>query len=123
MLRMKFLAHSHEVYRRANRGEWNYALNCLNRLRMIVVTAWYMDKSLQPNTLGDWAKYEGAHSLLDKSQLEILADWDGCRDSDDVMCKVRQMFDEFKTVHRNLCACVGIDEERKMMDRVIGMVL
>lgn len=62
----KFLAHSNEIYRRASRGEWNYTLNCLSHLRMIVATAWYMDKGIQPNTLGDWAKYEGLRSLLDQ---------------------------------------------------------
>ncbi|MEK4566449.1 aminoglycoside 6-adenylyltransferase [Alkalihalobacillus sp. FSL R5-0424] len=123
MLRMKFLTHSHEVYRRANRGEWNYALTCLNHLRMIVVTAWYMDRGLQPNTLGDWAKYEGARSQLDEWQLEVLDEWDGRRDAEDTLSKVLMMFNEFKTVHRSLCACVGIDEEREMMDRVMGMVV
>ncbi|WYP26060.1 nucleotidyltransferase domain-containing protein [Alkalihalobacillus sp. FSL W8-0930] len=123
VLRTKFLAHSHEVYRRARRGEWNYALNCLNYLRMIVVTAWCMDKRIQPNTLGDWAKYEGARSQLDEWQLVFLAEWDGRRDAEDMLSKVRMMFDEFKTVHRSLCACVGIDEESEMMDRVMGMVV
>ncbi|MFK3936231.1 hypothetical protein ACI2JA_01805 [Alkalihalobacillus sp. NPDC078783] len=123
VLQTKFLAHSHEVYRRARRGEWNYALSCLNQLRMIVVTAWYMDKGEQPNTLGDWAKYEGERSLLDQRQLEVLAEWDGYRDEGDVMRKVRMIYGEFKTVHRSLCECVGVDEESEKMDRVMGMVL
>lgn len=123
LLRSKFLAHSHEIYRRASRGEWNYALSCLIHLRMIVVTAWYMDKGLQPNTFGDWAKYEGSRSLLDQPQLQALAEWDGCRDRDEVMKKLRMMFGEFKAVHRSLCESVGMDEEREMLERVMGMVL
>lgn len=123
VLRTKFLAHSHEIYRRARRGEWNYAFSCLNQLRMIVVTAWYMDEGIQPNTLGDWAKYEGVRSQLNEWQLLLLAEWDGCRDADEMMRNLRMMFDEFKTVHRSLCACVGVDEEREMMDRVMGMVV
>ncbi|MEN0644962.1 aminoglycoside 6-adenylyltransferase [Alkalicoccobacillus gibsonii] len=123
LLRSKFLAHSHETYRRVSRGEWNYALSCLNHLRMIVVTAWYMDKGMQPNTLGDWAKYEGARSLLDQRQLQALAEWDGCRDRDEVMRKVRMMFGEFKTVHQSLCEKVGMDDEPEMLERVMAMVL
>ncbi|MGN7313479.1 aminoglycoside 6-adenylyltransferase [Alkalicoccobacillus gibsonii] len=123
LLRSKFLAHSHEIYCRVSRGEWNYALNCLNYLRMIVVTAWYMDKEIQPNALGDWAKYEGARSWLDQRQLQALAEWDGCRDKDEIMRKVRIMFGEFKVVHRSLCEKVGMDEEQEMLERVMGMVL
>ena len=90
---------------------------------MIFVTAWYMDKGIQPNTLGDWAKYEGARSLLDQRQLQALAEWVGCRDRDEMMKKVRLMFGEFKVVHRSLCEKVGMDEEQEMLERVMGMVL
>ena len=54
--RTKFFAYLHETYRRAMRGEMYYALNCLDKLRFFIATAWYMEAGIQPNALGDWAK-------------------------------------------------------------------
>ncbi|MGN7942986.1 nucleotidyltransferase domain-containing protein [Virgibacillus sp. 6R] len=77
--RSKFFAYVHEAYRRVNRKELYYALNCLDNLRMSMVIAWYMDKGIQPNAFGDWAKYEGLRSKLERWQLSLLADWQSSR--------------------------------------------
>ena len=47
--RTKFFAYLHETYRRAMRGEIYYALNCLDKLRFFMATAWYMEAGIQPN--------------------------------------------------------------------------
>ncbi|MDX8046265.1 aminoglycoside 6-adenylyltransferase [Gracilibacillus sp. S3-1-1] len=89
--RTKFFAYVHEVYRRVNREELYYALSCLDNVRMSMVTAWYMDKGLQPNTFGDWAKYEGKSSKLESWQLSLLADWQSNREPSEIMEVIKKL--------------------------------
>src|SRR5690606_40255131 len=45
-------------------------------MRLSMVTAWYMDAGIQPNSFGDWAKLEGNRSKLSELQLLLLEKWD-----------------------------------------------
>nr|WP_246596169.1 nucleotidyltransferase domain-containing protein [Bacillus alkalicola] len=123
MWRTKFFAYVHEAYRRVNRKEMYYALNCLDNLRMSMAMAWYMDKGLQPNAFGDWAKYEGERSELDNWQLALLADWHSSREPNDLMDVLKKIIPEFKKTHKSLCEKVEIEEEPEWVDEILGMVL
>ena len=121
--RTKFFAYVHEAYRRVNRKEMYYALNCLDNLRVSMAMAWYMDKGLQPNAFGDWAKYEGVRSELDNWQLALLADWHSSREPNDLMDVLKKIIPEFKKTHKRLCEKVEIEEEPEWVDEILGMVL
>lgn len=121
--RTKFFAYVHEAYRRVNRKEMYYALNCLDNLRVSMAMAWYMDKGLQPNAFGDWAKYEGERSELDNWQLALLADWHSSREPNDLMDVLKKIIPEFKKTHKSLCEKVEIEEEPEWVDEILGMVL
>lgn len=122
MWRSKFFAYVHEAYRRVHRNELFYALHCLDNLRLSMVTAWYMDKGLQPNAFGDWAKYEGERSELDGWQLSLLASWHSSREPNDLMAVVEKIIIEFKKIHKRLCEKVDIEEKAEWVDEVFGMV-
>ena len=121
--RAKFLAHVHEVYRRVMRKEIYYALNCLDRLRQLMVIGWYMEAGIQPNAIGDWAKYEGIRSQLTDFQLELLERWFSTRDSDEIMLVITKMMPEFKKVHTHLCHVLGLEENQEWIDEILHMVL
>ncbi|PYZ93927.1 hypothetical protein CR194_09185 [Salipaludibacillus keqinensis] len=121
--RTKFFAYVHEAYRRVNRKELYYALNCLDDLRKSMVTAWYMEKGIQPNDFGDWAKYEGERSKLDRWQLSLLADWDSSREPNEIMSVIEKIIPEFKKTHKSLCVKVELKEDPEWVDEVLGMVL
>ncbi|MDV2685562.1 hypothetical protein RYX56_14440 [Alkalihalophilus lindianensis] len=121
--RTKFFAYVHEAYRRVNRKELYYALNCLDNLRMSMVTAWYMDKGLQPNTFGDWAKYEGERSELDSWQLSLLADWQSNREPSEIMDVIKRIIPEFKKTHKSLCEKVNVGEDLEWVDQIFAKVL
>lgn len=121
MWRTKFFAYVHEAYRRVNRKEMFYALNCLDNLRLSMVTAWYMDKGLQPNSFGDWAKYEGERSELDSWQTSLLASWHSSREPNDLMNVIEKIIPEFKKTHKRLCEKLGIKENAEWVDEILGM--
>lgn len=100
-----------------------YALNCLDNLRMCMAMAWYMDKGLQPNAFGDWAKYEGERSELDNWQLALLEDWHSSREPNDLMDVLKKIIPEFKKTHKSLCEKVEIEEEPDWVDEILGTVL
>lgn len=52
-----------------------------------MITAWYMEAAIQPNTFGDWAKLEGERSKLNDSQLSLLAQWHCSREQNDLLKK------------------------------------
>jgi hypothetical protein len=54
------------------RKEIYYALHCIDNLRLSMITAWYMETGIQPNSFGDWAKLEGDRSKLSGWQLSLL---------------------------------------------------
>jgi hypothetical protein len=121
--RTKFFAYFHEAYRRVMRGEYYYALYCIDRLRLSIVTAWYMDAGIQPNTFGDWAKVEGERSQLKDWQLSSLASWDCGRNPYEIMNVMKSMVPEFKRVHKSLCEKLGMDENPKWVDEILNMVI
>ncbi len=120
--RTKFFAYAHEIYRRVNRKELYYALHCLDNVRMSMAIAWYMEKGLQPNTFGDWAKFEGERSKLDRRQQALLAEWHSSREPNDIMDVLKKIIPEFKKTHKSLCKKVGINENPEWVDEILGMV-
>ena len=121
--RTKFFANLHETYRRVIRGEIYYALNCLDNLRFLMATAWYMEAGIEPNALGDWAKIEGNRSKLQNWQLAKLSTWSSSRDPRDIMNAVEMIIPEFKRTHKSLCEEVGMDENADWVDEVLNKAL
>lgn len=121
--RTKFFSYLHELYRRVMRSELYYALDCLDHMRFLIASGWYMEAGIQPNALGDWAKIEGNRSKLESWQLQKLAKWDCGRNPDDIMAVVLKVVKTFKKVHKSLCAQVGIDEERAWVEKITRKVL
>src|SRR5690606_35671372 len=120
--RTKFFAYAHEVYRRVMRNELYYALHCLDNMRLSMVTAWYMDAGIQPNSFGDGAKLEGNRSKLSELQLLLLEKWDSSRDPTQITHVMQSMFPEIKRVHKSLCERLGIAENPERVDLVLRMV-
>src|SRR5699024_1049303 len=116
-------AYLHEAYRRALREEYYYALDCLDKLRLSMVTAWYMDGEVQPNTFGDWAKYEGSRSKLDDEQKLLLESWNCRRDTNEIINVMKDIVHEFKQVHHSLCKKLNSQEDLKRVNRIVNMVL
>lgn len=122
MWRTKFFAHVHEAYRRVKRNEIYYALHCLDQLRLLMTTAWYMELGIQPNSYGNWAKLEGNRSNLHAWQLVLLENWFSSREPEQIMQVIKSMFPAFKSVHKSLCETYGIDEDCSWMDEVLSMI-
>lgn len=120
--RTKFFASVHELYRRVMRGELYYALSCLDTMRFLMAVAWYMEKGIQPNALGDWAKIEGERSLLSAAQKEELAAWDCGRDETELMAVAERIVSSFKLVHASLCDQVGLAVDEAWIDRIMQQV-
>lgn len=120
--RTKFFASLHELYRRMMRQERYYALSCLDTMRFLMATGWYMDKGIQPNALGDWAKIEGNRSPLESWQLEELANWDSGRNNEDMMAVAFNIVQSFKKVHKSLCTKVGLEESNVWVEKIIRKV-
>jgi hypothetical protein len=121
--RTKFFAHFHEAYRRVMRKEYYYALKCIDNLRLLMTTAWYLESENQPNTFGDWAKYEGERSKLEAWQLSFLESWECGRKSIEITNVMKSIVPEFKRVHKNLCNKHGIEENPDWIDGIINMAI
>jgi hypothetical protein len=121
--RTKFFAYFHEAYRRVMRKEYYYALKCIDSLRLSMATAWYMEAGIQPNTFGDWAKYEGERSKLKAWQLSLLESWGCGRNPLEIMNVMKSIVPEFKRVHKNLCNKLGIEENPEWVNRIIDMAI
>ncbi|MFB4166779.1 aminoglycoside 6-adenylyltransferase [Virgibacillus sp. JSM 102003] len=121
--RSKFFAHLHEAYRRAMREEYYYAINCIDKLRLSIAGAWYMDAGHQPNALGDWAKYEGGRSELDSWQQSLLASWECGRSSVEIINVMKSIVHEFRNVHSSLCERLEVDEKPEWVYKIVNMVL
>ncbi|GAA0603364.1 hypothetical protein GCM10009001_20410 [Virgibacillus siamensis] len=121
--RTKFFAYVHEAYRRTMRKEVYYALQCLDNLRMSMVTAWYMETGIQPNTFGDWAKIEGQRSKLQDWQLSLLADWHSSREPNEILNVIKSIVPEFIKVHNSLCEKYEIEENPEKVNEILDMVL
>ncbi|MGD6834432.1 aminoglycoside 6-adenylyltransferase [Sutcliffiella halmapala] len=120
--RTKFFAYVHEAYRRVMRKEIYYALHCLDNLRLSMITAWYMDEGIQPNTFGDWAKLEGERSKLQGWQLSLLAKWHSNREPKVIMSVIRSIIPEFIKTHKSLCEKLGIEENPEWVEEILEMV-
>ena len=122
--RTKFFAYLHESYRRVMRNEIYYALHNIDCLRLSMITAWYMEAGIQPNTFGDWAKLEGERSKLNDQQLLLLEQWYTSREPNDILMVMKRIVPEFVEIHRKLCVQYGIEENpawvKEIIDRVIG---
>lgn len=105
------------------RKEYYYALSCIDKMRLLMVTGWYMTSGNQPNTLGDWAKYEGDRSNLEDSQKFLLASWECRRDPVEILNVMKNMVYEFKKVHRSLCDILEIEEDQKWVNQIINLVI
>lgn len=121
--RTKFFAYVHETYRRIMREEIYYSLQCIDYLRFSMVTAWYMEMGIQPNTFGDWAKIEGNQSRLTDCQLSLLKQWFSKRNPNEMLQVIKNMIPEFKRVHKSLCKQIGLDQDPKWVDQVLRKVL
>lgn len=121
--RTKFFAYLHETYRRIMRKEYYYALNCIDKLRLSMVTAWYMVSGNQPNTFGDWAKYEGDRSKLEDWQKSLLESWNCGRDTIEIINVMRSIALEFKKVHKSLCNKLEIEKDSEWINGILNKVL
>ncbi len=119
--RTKFFAYVHEAYRRAMRKELYYALNCLDSLRLSMVTGWYMAAGIQPNAFGDWAKLEGSRSELSDLQLGLLEQWQSSRNPNEIMIAVNKIIPEFKKVHKRLCMALGLEDKEEWIEEIVNM--
>jgi predicted nucleotidyltransferase len=121
--RGKVFAYIHEIYRRAMRGEYYYALTNLNSLRHFIVQGWDMEVSRQPNDGWDWSKIEGERSHLAPWQLSLLASWDCGRDQQEIMKTLASMVPELTRLHKKLTLKTGLEGEEQLMQQVIDQVL
>ncbi|WP_409292892.1 hypothetical protein [Peribacillus sp. SCS-37] len=121
--RTKYFAYVHEAYRRVIRKEIYYALHCLDNLRLSMVSGWYMEAGIQPNTFGDWAKLEGTRSKLSDRQLLLLKQWDSSRESDNILTVIKRITPEFLKVHKSLCGKLEMDENPKWVEEILNMAL
>ncbi|SET96409.1 hypothetical protein SAMN05421676_11287 [Salinibacillus kushneri] len=105
------------------RKEYYYALNCIDKLRLSMSTAWYMNSGIQPNTFGDWAKYEGERSKLEDWQKSLLESWECGRNTIQIINVLKSIVFEFKKVHRSLCDKLEIKYDSEWVNKVVNMVL
>lgn len=71
-IRNKYLAYLIETYKREKREEFHYVNYSINMMANIICYLWYLDISEEPNSLGDWSKYQGTRSKLNPYRLDIL---------------------------------------------------
>ncbi|WP_404432612.1 hypothetical protein [Sutcliffiella horikoshii] len=122
--RGKFFAYLHEVYRRVQRGEYNYAFQMVHFLSYSIVIGWYVEMGEVPNSFGDWSKVEGPRSPLSEKQLNQLASWDiGKRDEEMLFHIAMSQVEEFIRVHRVLAERIGIPINQAWLNEIIDMVL
>ncbi|MCJ0930534.1 hypothetical protein MST22_05145 [Virgibacillus halodenitrificans] len=121
--RTKFFAHFHEAYRRVMRKEYFYAMKCIDNLRLSMIAGWYMEIGVQPNTFGDWARYEGEKSNLEEWQQSLLKSCDCRREPVEILNVMKRIAHEFKKVHHSLCYKLNIDENPEWLAKIINMVI
>ncbi|MCJ0921350.1 nucleotidyltransferase domain-containing protein [Mammaliicoccus sciuri] len=71
-IRNKYLAYLIETYKREKREEFYYVNYSINMMANIICYLWYLDIGVEPNSLGDWSKYQGIRSKLKPHKLDIL---------------------------------------------------
>lgn len=121
--RTKFFAYLHEAYRKVMTKEYYYALDCIDKLRLSMSTAWYMASGIQPNTFGDWSKYEGDRSQLKDRQKSLLESWECGRDTIEIINVMRSIVPEFIKVHDILCGILEIENDSEWVNEIVNMVI
>ncbi|RTX74375.1 hypothetical protein CD117_02925 [Mammaliicoccus sciuri] len=71
-IRNKYLAYLIETYKREKRKEFHYLNSSLNMMANIICYLWYLDIDEEPNSMGDWSKYQGTRTKLNPYRLDIL---------------------------------------------------
>lgn len=54
------------------RLESNYCEHCSLMMKHILISLWLINEGNIPNDAGDWSKYEGDRSFLEKGQQELI---------------------------------------------------
>ncbi|WP_231887859.1 hypothetical protein [Fictibacillus phosphorivorans] len=121
--RTKFFAYVHEFYRRIMRSEFSYAKKCLENMIYSMVSGWYMNAGLQPNTFGDWSKVERKSSPLADWQRMLLTNWRYTSNEEDMLRVFKNILPEFQKLHKKLCEIVEITYEQKWEDEILNKVL
>ncbi|WP_142254865.1 nucleotidyltransferase domain-containing protein [Mammaliicoccus sciuri] len=71
-IRNKYLAYLIETYKREKREEFHYVNYSINMMANILCYLWYLDIGEEPNSLGDWSKYQGSRTKLNSYRENIL---------------------------------------------------
>lgn len=121
--RGKVFAYIHEVYRRAMREEYYYALTMIDHLRLFIVAGWNMEAGRRGNDFLDWARVEGKRSQLAPWQQKMLSGWTCHRDQREIMNTLEGMIPENRRLYAVLSAKIGIDADLEGFDRIVNMVL
>lgn len=122
--RGKFFAYLHELYRRVQRGEFNYAFQLIHSMSYSIVVGWYVEMGEVPNSFGDWSKVEGPRSPLSEEQLNVLVKWDvEKRDAEKLFQIARSQVEEFIRIHRVLAKRIGVPVNDEWISEIIEMVL
>ncbi len=86
----KYIACLIETYKRRNRNEKFYLDYMINLMTNILCYLWYIEKGYQPNDVGDWSKYQGDRSKLDKIQLEKLGNIEREKSNSKIISMINQ---------------------------------
>lgn len=121
--RTKFFAYFHEAYRRMMRGELYYAMHCIDSMRQSLAAGWYMERGIQPNSFGDWAKIEGPRSRLKKEQLDLLASFHCRREPEGIYAVMKKMIPEFTRLHRQLGEKAGAETDQEWAVKIFSMAV
>lgn len=68
----KYLSYLIESFKRESREEYYYTYYAINMMTNILCYLWYLDINEEPNSIGDWSKYQGKRSKLSINQLKLL---------------------------------------------------
>ncbi|GGI39121.1 hypothetical protein [Mammaliicoccus stepanovicii] len=103
-IRNKYLAYLIETYKREKRKEFHYVNYSINMMANIICYLWYLDIDDEPNSVGDWSKYQGTRSKLNPYRLDIL---------DEILTK--DYFDQRMTLNKEfMCVLENIDKNHKI---------
>ncbi|WP_208560185.1 nucleotidyltransferase domain-containing protein [Marinilactibacillus kalidii] len=68
----KYIAYLHEGYRKGQRGAMLFVEQCLLHMKHILLSLYRLLAKQEPNSLGDWSKYEGPHSRFTVEQTASI---------------------------------------------------
>ncbi len=97
----KYYAYLHEYYRRWQRQETHYLLSCELTLKHCLVSLWYMEKGVVPNSLGDWSKYEGPRTKLSSEEMTNLQQLSLVEESEFLLTIINQVATTAKKLATN----------------------